>query len=79
MSDPQPPADPAPQPPPAPAPEPPPAPAPPQPPAPAPAPQSGVLDTLVNTVQGLVVSVAKLQPDDSKPVKKPWTHWGSRS
>lgn len=80
---PEPPAPPAPAPeqPPAPAPAPPPVPEPPSPAVPV-APVQGdlasVVTGLVNTVTALGSQIAALQPADTKPVKKPWTHWGSK-
>lgn len=59
----------------------------PDPPAPTPAPEpvstpahdSGDrLDRLEGIVNGLVEAVNKLIPNDEKPTRKPWTHFGSR-
>lgn len=37
---------------------------------------SGIVDSLVNTVSALTATVGGMQPSDTKPVRKPWTHWG---
>lgn len=78
MTEPQPPADPAAAPPPVPAPAAPASPAAPPPADPAPTTDTGILDTLMNGMSALQEAVAKLQPNDSRPVPKPWTHWGSK-
>jgi hypothetical protein len=71
--------DPAPTPDPTPAPDPSPTPAPSPPPSPAPDPPGdGVLQTLLNAVNALTETVSGMGARDTKPVKKPWTHWGSK-
>lgn len=36
------------------------------------------LDRLEGLVSGLIDAVNKLIPSDDKPVRKPWTHYGSK-
>lgn len=36
------------------------------------------LGALEKVVETLVETVTKLIPSDERPVKKPWTHWGSK-
>jgi hypothetical protein len=63
----------------APEPAPPVAPEPPAPVAPVSAPPEGtVQDTLVNAVNSLIATVGGMQQKDTRPVKRPWTHWGSK-
>jgi hypothetical protein len=73
----------APTPPPTDPPTPPPTPAPTPPPTPAPTPpptdNTSLLQSLQNTVTSLMETVTKLTDQkDTRPVRKPWTHWGSK-
>jgi len=58
-------------------------PVPPVPPSPVPPvsdpPTDGnAVSALTNAVNALIETVGGMQRSDTKPVRKPWTHWGSK-
>lgn len=58
-------------------------PVPPEPPVPAAPPTTppddgSWKDAMTNAINALTETVGGMQSSDSKPVRKPWTHWGSK-